>query len=104
MKINGKEYKIPEITFNVVCDLEDLGISLAEFQKKPIGAIRGFVALAMKGDLEQAGKELEQHIINGGNFEEITKEVGDAIQESDFFRSLQEGQKAKATKGTKQAK
>ena len=28
MKLNGKEYKMPELDFNAVCQLEELGIDL----------------------------------------------------------------------------
>ena len=29
--INGKDYKLKEIDFNDICDLEDLGLSLTDF-------------------------------------------------------------------------
>ena len=40
MKINGTTYKMPELNFNAMCQLEDMGISLADFDKKPMAAIR----------------------------------------------------------------
>ncbi len=87
MKINGKTYKMPELSFNTMCQLEDMGISLADFEKKPMAAIRGFLALAI-GDTETAGRELEAHIISGGDFTEIVEEITKAVQESGFFRAL----------------
>ncbi len=87
MTINGKTYKMPELSFNAVCQLEDMGISLADFDKKPMAAIRGFLALAI-GDTETAGRELEAHIVNGGDFTEIIGEISKAVQESGFFQAL----------------
>ncbi len=87
MVINGKTYKMPELSFNAVCRLEDMGISLADFDKKPMAAIRGFLALAV-GDVETAGRELEAHIVNGGDFTEIVGEISKAVQDSGFFQAL----------------
>lgn len=93
MTINGKIYKMPELSFNAVCQLEDMGISLADFDKKPMAAIRGFLALAI-GDTETAGRELEAHIVNGGDFTEIIGEISKAVQESGFFQALSTKQAA----------
>lgn len=87
MTINGKTYKMPELNFNAICQLEDMGISLTDFDKKPMAAIRGFLALAI-GDAETAGKELEAHIINGGDLSEIADEITKAVQNSGFFQAL----------------
>ena len=87
MKINGTTYKMPELNFNAMCQLEDMGISLADFDKKPMAAIRGFLALAI-GDTETAGKELEAHIVNGCDFSEIADVIAKAVQNSGFFQAL----------------
>ncbi|MDR0287862.1 MAG: hypothetical protein LBI03_09215 [Clostridiales bacterium] len=87
MTVNGKAYKFPELTFNSMCELEDMGISLTDLEQKPMTVIRGFLALAM-GDIETVGKELESHIANGGNFEEILSEITKAVQNSGFFRAF----------------
>ena len=94
MKINGKTYKMPELSFNAMCQLEDMGISLADFEKKPMAAIRGFLALAI-GDTETAGRELEAHIVAGGDFTEIAEEITKAVQESGFFQALSANQTQK---------
>ena len=89
MILNGKTYQIPELTFNAVCRLEELGVSLTEIDKKPMAAIRGFIALAT-GSLESAGNELEAHILSGGKLEEITQEITKAVSGSGFFQKLAE--------------
>lgn len=88
MKINGREYKIPELNFNAMCQLEDLGVSFSEMDKKVLQAVRAFLALAMGGDAEKAGKEIEAHIASGGNFDEIMEDINRAVGESGFFQAL----------------
>lgn len=95
MKINGNEYKIPELNFNTMCMLEDMGLSLTNMDKKVLGTVRAFLALAMDGDEKKAGAEIEAHLINGGNLEEFMSEINEAVQNSGFFQALM----AKQAKG-----
>jgi len=88
MIINGKNYKIPELSFNTMCQLEDMGVSLTGMDKKILSTVRGFLALAMGGDLEKAGKEMEEHLANGGGLEEMMTEINKAVESSGFFRAL----------------
>lgn len=53
MKINDREYTIPELNFNAMCELEDLGASFSEMDKKALSTVRAFLALAMGGDAEK---------------------------------------------------
>ena len=86
--INGKTYKAKEFDFNTVCDLEDMGISLETMQNKPLSMVRGYFALCTGRDKTYAGKEIEQHIINGGKMDEITEIMSQKMNDSDFFHSL----------------
>ena len=88
MKINGREYKIPKLNFNAMCELEDMGASFTEMDKKVLSTVRAFLALAMGGDAEKAGKEIEAHIALGGSFDEIMDDINRAVEESDFFQAL----------------
>lgn len=86
--INGKKYNVKPFDFNLVCDLEDLGIAIADLGRKPMVTLRAYVALCMGKDLSVAGKEIEKHLANGGNFEEAIKVMSEEMENSDFFRSL----------------
>ena len=88
MKLNNKEYKIPEITFNTICDLEEMGVDLSGINKKALSTVRGFLALAVGGDLEEAGRILEEHLVNGGGLEEVLREIEEALVKSGFFLAL----------------
>lgn len=86
--VNKKEYKARAFDFNLVCDLEDIGISLEEAGKKPMSLVRAYFGLCAGKGKEYAGKELESHIIGGGTFEDIMNAMSDEMEKSDFFRNL----------------
>lgn len=88
MIINGNTYHIPELDFNAMCKLEDMGVSLIGMDKKLLSTVRGFLALAMGGDMEKAGKEMEAHLIGGGSLDGFMSEINKAVQSSGFFRAL----------------
>lgn len=86
--INGREYTIPEVDFDAVCELEEKGVDLlAADAKHPKLAItlRGIVAWIMGVDERAASKEIMAHIQNGGNIIEIMNGVTSAMQDSGFF-------------------
>lgn len=87
-KVNGKTYKSKEFDFNMMCELEDMGFSIAEFAKKPTVGIRAYMAVCMDGTLEDAGKEIEEHIVNGGALTPIINAMSSEMEKSDFFRAL----------------
>ena len=101
MKLNGKEYKIPELDFNAMCRLEEMGVNLMQMDNKMFMLVRGLIALSMNSDLEKAGQELEAHVIGGGRLEDVMEEISKAVNESGFFRALQQGQTKSAPAGRK---
>jgi hypothetical protein len=86
--VNGKEYKAKEFDFNTVCDLEDMGVSIEDMAEKPTASIRAYFASCTGKGKSFAGKEMEQHFINGGSFDEIASAMNEEMEKSDFFRAL----------------
>lgn len=86
--INDKRYTAKPFDFNTVCDLEDKGVPLAEMQNKPMSMARAYFALCFNGSTEDAGKELEAHLIAGGKFDDIYTVMGDEMNDSGFFQAL----------------
>lgn len=100
--VNGKEYNAKAFDFNLICDLEDMGISLDEAKKKPMSLVRAYFGLCAGKGKEYAGKEMEAHVIGGGSFENIMKTMSDEMEKSDFFLKLSQTKEEKAAKNTKE--
>ena len=86
--VNGRKVKAREADFNFLCDLGENGIEMSDIGKKPLNAIRQDVAFCMGGSADVAGSEINQHVLNGGDFEEILNVFREKMEESDFFRAL----------------
>ena len=104
--INDKRYQAKPFDFNTVCDLEDNGVSLAEMTKKPMSMARAYFALCLNGDKEKAGNELQEHVKHNGNFNELYTVMGEEMNDSDFFRALnqKEEEETPAVEGKKDKK
>lgn len=86
--LNGKLYHAKAFDFNMMCDLEEIGISLEDADKKPMSLIRTYIAMCMNANKEYAGKEIEAHLVNGGTFDDIMDVMKEEMEKSDFFRSI----------------
>ena len=86
--INGKEFPIKKIDFNAMVELEEKGLDIDSIGKKGMSTLRALVAWVMDCEPEKAGKEINDHLMNGGNFDNFTV-LMEAFNESDFFKSLQ---------------
>lgn len=99
--LNNNTIVAKKFDFNLICDLEDLGVSLQDIGKKPMAMVRAYVALCLGSDLEAAGKEMEAHMAGGNTFENIMEVMSKEIADSDFFRNLNNQPKTVAKKNTK---
>lgn len=96
--INGKEYKARPFGFNEVCELdEEYGIRIDQMQSKPMSLARAYFAMSSGLPKDVAGKEIENHVINGGKLDEIFSIMMKEFEESGFFRALSQTAKAEAT-------
>lgn len=102
-ELNGKEYKAKEFSFNTVCELEDCGFSMGDMQKKPMSMVRSYLSICLNISLEEAGKEMEEHIVSGGDFEEIMKVIMEEMRNSDFFQNLNKRAKEESEKQEEEA-
>ena len=91
--INGRRYSAKPFDFNTVCELEDNGVSLAQMKEKPMSMVRAYFALCYGGSKEEAGKEIQAHVVAHGNFNEIYKIMGEEMNDSDFFQALNQAAK-----------
>ena len=105
--INNRRYEAKEFDFNLVCDLQEMGVDIldiASIRKTPTTIIRSYLALCMDGDKEIAGVEMQNHIVGGGNFDEILNVIMKKMEESDFFQALSKEAEANTQAESKKAK
>ena len=101
--IDGKTYRAAELTFNNVCLMEEMDAPITRTSKVSFSLLRGYLALCMNISKEEAGDILEKHIVDGGNFDELSDAMAEAIETSDFFRRLQENEGTEITEVEKEA-
>ena len=86
-KINGKEYNSKRFDFAGLVKFEECGVGIKDLQKvsKPMALIVGLVAWIADLDKDDAIKEVNEHIENGGRLQDILK-IMESIKDSDFFQ------------------
>lgn len=92
--INKKAYGVKPVTFNAICELEELGLSLAtlkDFKKNVFGTYRACFAFHSGLPVEVAGEEMGEHLCNGGTLDDF-QPFFEAVLESDFFKRLAKNQ------------
>ena len=87
-EINGKRYTAPKFNYNAICALEEAGVPVQDMKKKPAATARAYFALCFDGDKDQAGAEIEAHMVNGGGLDGLMTAMAKEIDESDFFRAI----------------
>lgn len=91
-KINGQEFNSVELDMNFFCDIEEkFGISKEQFLTDTLRTIRVYVAMCGDITLKEAGKLVEQHLINGNDLEEVGDIIKEEIDNSGFIKWITEG-------------
>jgi len=90
VKINNKPYEVPELNFHHSKVMEQMGLPLDGMMSKQyiFTAVSAFVSIVANVPPEIADHLVEQHILGGGNIEDIYKSYVTAINESGFFKKL----------------
>ena len=104
LTINGRTYKAVPFDLNLICDFEDAGISFNEIDKKMINVVRQYVASSMGVDAKTAGREITEHVTNGGSLDDISDAMSAMMDDSGFFRKKQTGEDSSDTKRTRKKK
>lgn len=86
--INGKEYNGAKFDYNAYCSLSEMGIPVDKLLTDPFVGVRGYLAISGDMTVQEAGNELEQHIINDGDLSDISKVFAEEINKSGFFQKL----------------
>ena len=88
--INGNEYEGAKYNYNTSCQFEEMGVNISDIAKKPMGVMRAYLAISSGMDMEDAGNEIEQHLIGGGDLTEIQSALAKEMSDSGFFKRLLE--------------
>ena len=88
--VNNVNYIAKPFDFDMVCELEDMGVSFEKIDKLPLGLIRAYFAICANLTKEQAAQQIQAHLINGGKLDDITEPMAKEMNDSDFFRSMSE--------------
>ena len=101
VKINNKNYDVPELTFRHFTKMEEQGFSIVEaFEKQQMMLMAmGFTCVVTDLDRDESERLLEQHVLGGGNIVDIVNAFGRSVMKSDFFKKML-GQEKKAEKKT----
>ena len=90
--VNKVSYIAKPFDFDMVCELEDMGVTFERIDKMPMSLIRAYFAICAGVSKEQAALLIQNHMINGGKLEDITEPMAKEMNDSDFFRALSEKQ------------
>ena len=88
MIINGKEITAKPIDFNATIELNDLGGDIYSFGTKPLAALRAYLAYCEGVSAEEAGQEIEAHIVGGGDLSDLSTTFMKACDDSAFFKAM----------------
>lgn len=86
--VNGRTVKAKELDYNFMAELGMRGIAIEDMDKKMTAVLRLYVAFCFDVDDEESGNMITQHIINGGDFTDITDVFSMKAENSDFFQAL----------------
>lgn len=87
-EINGKRYNSVPIDLNTICTLEEMGVPIDSIDKMQFSYVRAYFAICARMSIEEAGQELESHMIAGGNWDGLVEVMNLEREESNFFRTL----------------
>lgn len=92
IKINQKNYEIPDLTFRHLPMMEKSGLSVFQLASGDylFTTAQVFTSIVAGCDLNEADHLLEQHILGGGEFTPIFTAFRDALESSAFFTKLME--------------
>lgn len=92
VKINNKNYTVPQLGFGHMQQLESEGISIVDLmRKRQIFSMASALIIVCTGaPVESANNLAEQHVLGGGKLDTLYETFIDAVNESAFFKKLLE--------------
>lgn len=90
VKINNKNYAVPQLSFKDMVYMETMGFSVSEMLRKQqiFSLATAFVGVVTERDREEAEELCQQHVMGGGDINQIYASFMEAASTSDFFKKL----------------
>ena len=95
--LNGVTYAAKPFDFDMVCELEDMGVSFERIDKMPMSLIRAYFAICASTSKEQAAALIQNHMVKGGKLDDVTEAMSKEMESSDFFRALSQKEESTST-------
>ena len=95
--VNKVTYTAKPFDFDMVCELEDMGVTFERIDKMPMSLIRAYFAICAGISREQAALLIQKHLVSGGKLDDITEPMAKEMNDSDFFRALSENKDEEVT-------
>lgn len=87
-KLNNKEYETKEVNFREIVKMEKCGVDIANLGKGNTFAQTCCMVSYITGlSKDKALDEIDEHLNNGGTFEDVIK-CFEVLTESDFFKKV----------------
>lgn len=102
--VNKVSYVAKPFDFDMVCELEEMGVTFERIDKMPLSLIRAYFAVCANTTKEQAALLLQKHLTSGGALEDITTPMSKEMNDSDFFRALSENKEQETSTTPSKAK
>ena len=102
--VNKVTYIAKPFDFDMICELEDMGVTFERIDKMPMSLIRAYFAICAEVSKEQAALLIQNHMMQGGKLEDITEPMAKEMNDSDFFRALSEKQEQETSTSPSKAK
>lgn len=88
MKVNGKDYVLPEFTFRDIRQLEELGVNVFTMFREPFNTLVAVLTLLNNGDEILAHNDIERHVLDGHSIAPLVDEVFDKMNQSGFMKAM----------------
>lgn len=102
--VNGVTYTAKPFDFDMVCELEDMGVTFERIDKMPMSLIRAYFAVCAGTDKAQAAALIQNHMTKGGKLDDVTDAMSKEMENSDFFRALGTSEETASTESKRKAK
>lgn len=98
--VDKVSYIAKPFDFDMVCELEDMGVTFERIEKMPMSLVRAYFALCAGVSKEEAASIIQRHLMNGGKMDDISEPMAKEMGDSDFFRAISQSKETDSTTTT----